>query len=151
MRYLFTGIILVIAILVSACDKRNTDSATLDGGQKNAAQYQIALGMMDGIPPSGQQTFRKNIQRLAPNYGFNMAHSGMSAVLRGYFSAESYSEGSLSLYYVFDVLDDDGQRLHRVNGSITTNTTSREHLAESDYEKIAVDLLSKLQKWRNRR
>lgn len=84
---------------------------------------------------------------------FPATQSGAKYKVKGYFSALNDGNGTL-LVYVWDVTDNSGKRLHRINGRERTGTTRTDPwqaITDSELQKVAEATTARLKTWVSRR
>jgi hypothetical protein len=90
-------------------------AAALPAGQ---IRGRIRFMPVIGAPVNAVTPLSRQLATEARNRGLailSASEAGGDHVLKGYFSAESF-EGQTTVFYVWDVLDPTGARLHRIQG-----------------------------------
>lgn len=93
--------------------------ASLPSGQ---VRGQIRFMPVIGAPVNAVTPLSRQLAVEARNRGLailSASDPGGEHVLKGYFSADSF-EGQTTVFYVWDVLDPAGNRIHRIQGQETT-------------------------------
>ncbi|EJF89188.1 hypothetical protein [Bartonella tamiae] len=145
MRKIFIFYCIILTLLLSACANKIKDTPVHDGSLP-AIENRFSLNTIEGLSALHKDTFYKTIENLAPTYHLIVTQYPANILLRGYVSNEM-EDTHLSFYYVFDVIDQKGQRLHRINGIITTKEKNKDQLDKKFYENMSKDILIKLQNW----
>lgn len=143
-RKTLTASCLVFPIALSACSSEKSHSFSVLS-LPHKKNYQLAFGTTEGLTPPQQQELKNQFNALASSYNIGMSKNDKTSILRSYFSIENDERNTVIIYYVFDVLDNNGQRLHRVSGNMHTNNI----ISSNDFNKIAQNALIQLKHWRD--
>lgn len=122
----------------SANGQSQTAFGTPTGQQSSALSSDvIAVLPLEGAPQTAMTSLSRSLKNYASNRGLNLqvnSRSGATYQVKGYFSALNDGSGTL-LVYVWDVLDQSGRRVHRINGQERSGTSrSDPWLAITDNE-----------------
>jgi hypothetical protein len=169
-----TASILVVGIIIASCN--STESTLNVEGAKPAGNAVVAVNPAVA-PTAGAQSAALGATRLqfAPIIGAPVekvtplsreltnaakargltivpsADTNPSQILKGYFSLLN-ENGKVTVVYVFDVLDNSGNRLHRIQGQESTTassaTASWEAVPDTVMVKIADATIASFVAWR---
>lgn len=95
-----------------------TTSPTLTSLPAGQVRGQIRFMPVIGAPVNAVTPLSRQLAVEARNRGLailSASNPGGDHVLKGYFSAETFS-GQTTVFYVWDILDPSGARLHRIQG-----------------------------------
>lgn len=134
---------LLFSVILIGCSGKLTKPTSIIQLNKQT-NYALSLSDIDGLSDYDQQQFKKQYILYSPNYGIDASKNNALSLLKGYFSFENDGPRSTTVYYVFDVINQNGQRLHRLNGMLDVNGK----LSQSDFDKMAQNVLFQVKKWR---
>lgn len=124
-----------------------TQTAALDPGKS------MTFLPVEGAPQSAVSTLSKSLKTKATSQGLNVLAPTQSSTaafrVKGYFSALSDGSGTL-LVYVWDVLDQSGKRVHRINGqerSGTSKTDPWQAITDVELQRVADRTTARLKSW----
>ncbi len=118
-----------------------------------AAAGSIRFMPVIGAPVAQVTPLSRQLAVEARNRGLTIlsaSDNGGDNVLKGYFSADTF-DGKTTVFFVWDVLDAVGNRLHRIQGQEETTSTGSDAWASVPpalMEKIASRTLSDYTAWR---
>ena len=107
---------------------------------------------VEGAPQTAITSLSKSIRTSAQQYGLTVlpaTQTGAKYQVKGYFSALNDGSSTL-LVYVWDVLDQSGKRVHRINGQERSgSSSSNPWLAIEDEElsRVADRTTARLKSW----
>ena len=107
---------------------------------------------IEGAPAGAVQQLSKSIQRSANNHGLALRPSNDPSPqyrVKGYFSALNDGTGTL-LTYIWDVVDANGKRLHRINGqerSGSRSTDPWQSITTAEIDRVADTTAASLKSW----
>jgi len=107
---------------------------------------------VEGAPQTAVTSLSKSIRTSAQQYGLTVlpaTQTGAKYQVKGYFSALNDGSSTL-LVYVWDVLDQSGKRVHRINGQERSgSSSSNPWLAIEDEElsRVADRTTARLKSW----
>lgn len=110
----------------------------------------------EGAPQSKASSFNKFLNSSAKSNGLTVLPStrtGAKYKVKGYFSALNDGTGTL-LVYVWDVTDNSGKRLHRINGrerSGTSKTDPWQAITDAEIQRVASTTTARLKSWVDKR
>jgi hypothetical protein len=125
-------------------------------GQQSAAisATRLQFAPIIGAPVGKVTPLSRRLTAAAKARGLTIAPSAetnVSHILKGYFSLLN-ENGNVTVVYVFDVLDNAGNRLHRIQGqesaSASSATASWEAVPDTLMEKIADKTIADFSAWR---
>jgi hypothetical protein len=125
-------------------------------GQQSAAisATRLQFAPIIGAPVGKVTPLSRRLTAAAKARGLTIAPSAetnVSHILKGYFSLLN-ENGQVTVVYVFDVLDNAGNRLHRIQGqesaSASSATASWEAVPDTLMEKIADKTIADFSAWR---
>lgn len=143
---------LLLMLGTSACTPSlKENGSTLAFSPVKTQAPPLTFGGIDGLNEKEQNNLNIAIMKAAKVYNISFSNKAGFAILRGYIAHEvDEDDNGISVYYVFDLLNKNGQRLYRVGGhqAITkAKDNSNFHLDNADYSAIAQDLIQKLALW----
>lgn len=107
---------------------------------------------IEGAPQSAATNLSNSIKSRAQIHGLNLQPSAQTSSeyqIKGYFTALNDGTGTL-LVYIWDVLDKNGNRLHRINGrerSGSTNINPWQAITNKELTAVADITTAKLRSW----
>ncbi|MDJ0613346.1 MAG: hypothetical protein QNJ29_06675 [Rhizobiaceae bacterium] len=107
---------------------------------------------VEGAPQSAITDLSKSLRASAQEYGLAIlppTQTGAKYQVKGYFSALNDGSSTL-LVYVWDVVDQSGKRVHRINGqerSSSSNTDPWLAISDKELERVADRTTSRLKSW----
>jgi hypothetical protein len=116
------------------------------------AQARVAFAPLVGAPEAIAARLAEAVARQSVEHGLRLAPFGdgqADSTVKGYLSAETEGGGTRAIY-VWDVLDRDLKRLHRVSGEATSPVTAAEPWAAIDggtLEALARQSIAALAAW----
>ena len=134
---------------------------TSDATQETTDQTQVAaldtsnaltFLPVEGAPQSAITDLSKSLRTSAQQYGLAVlppTQSGAKYQVKGYFSALNDGSSTL-LVYVWDVVDQSGKRVHRINGqerSNSSNTNPWLAIGNEELDRVADRTTSRLKSW----
>ncbi len=126
-------------------------------GQQSAAisATRLQFAPIIGAPVGKVTPLSRRLTAAAKAQGLSIAPSAetnVSHILKGYFSLLN-ENGQVTIVYVFDVLDNAGNRLHRIQGQesapASSATASWEAVPDTLMEKIANKTIADFSAWRS--
>jgi len=149
---------LLLFSLVGACSQ-NGRQAGLLAGNKNSRTTVITVLLLDNTTISSAKALDTAFAKAAPRYGLILLREKQTVkvdfYLKGYFSVlTDESPFDNAILYVFDILDQSGLRLHRVEGRyplrlplVKTPERFWESIPPEGYNTIADNILNQINKW----
>ena len=107
---------------------------------------------VEGAPQTAITSLSKSIRTSAQQYGLTVlpaTQTGAKYQVKGYFSALNDGSSTL-LVYVWDVLDQTGKRVHRINGqerSGSSNSNPWLAIEDEELSRIADRTTARLKSW----
>lgn len=128
----------------------NQQFASLPSGLPSGPS--ITFLPVTGAPQRSVAVLSKSLASAAASNRINLIPSNLGGAtyrMKGYFSALDDGKGTL-LVYVWDVLDENGSRLHRISGQQHTNKKSRDPwsaVSTGEIDRVASDTMARLRLW----
>ena len=110
----------------------------------------------EGAPNTKVASFKKFLNSSGQSKGLAIlpaTRTGAKYKVKGYFSAFNDGKGTL-LVYVWDVTDNTGKRLHRINGREHTGISKSDPwqaISDKEIERVASSTTAKLKNWIDKR
>ena len=107
---------------------------------------------VEGAPQTAITSLSKSIRTSAQQYGLTVlpaTQTGAKYQVKGYFSALNDGSSTL-LVYVWDVLDQSGKRVHRINGqerSGSSNSNPWLAIEDEELSRVADRTTARLKSW----
>lgn len=127
-------------------------SAMLSPRPSNPARdVSVQFAPVVGAPEATATILSQQLQARAAEVGLTLVPAGQTGnlAMRGYFSA--FAEGGrTTVIYVWDVVDPEGNRVHRIQGQESTPTTSPDgwsSVTDQTMQAVAVQTIDQLVAW----
>ena len=127
-----------------------TQVASVDVGKS------FAFLPIDGAPASTASSLSKSLEKSSEQRGLSILKGSRTSAkyqVKGYFSAFNDGSGTL-LVYVWDVMDENGKRIHRINGrekSSRSATNPWRAIGKPQIDRLANATTANLKNWVEKR
>ncbi|MEM9279470.1 MAG: hypothetical protein AAGA76_12920 [Pseudomonadota bacterium] len=107
---------------------------------------------VQGAPQGKVTELSRSLKNSAASYGLAVlpsTQSGASYQVKGYFSALNDGSGTL-LIYIWDIMDRNGKRLHRINGQERTSSIKSDPwqaITDEELARVADATAQRLKSW----
>ncbi len=124
--------------------------AAVAPGSAASAPTTVAFAPVTGIDPGASSALADGLSASAAENGITLSPAGDASArytLKGYLSAVAETQAT-TVVYVFDVLDGDGTRLHRIQGTETSpGNGGWSTVRPETMKRIAARTLAELSTW----
>ena len=114
----------------------------------------ISFLPVEGAPQSAVTTLSNSLRESARRHGLTVALANQTQSkyrVKGYFSALNDGSGTL-LIYIWDIIDANGKRLHRINGQERSGTEKPDPwqaITNTELQRVADATAGSLKSWLN--